>query len=91
MKEGTIPSVNSDALGSSSESLSVTQDSTRIRKNEEADKEKLDYLNLKMEEVRKKQRMKKVLQADLMNKGASAKMAQSYVMSLDSENLSRFR
>jgi len=35
--------------------------------------------------------MKRVLAVDLIKKGASTKMAQSYVMSLDNEDLTRVK
>jgi len=39
--------------------------------------------------VRKKQRTKRIIMDDLINKGATAQMAQSYVINLDSEDLTR--
>jgi len=35
----------------------------------------MSKLNLKLEEIRKKQRMKRILEEDLVNKGATAQMA----------------
>ena len=49
--------------------------------------EKLTQLNIKLEQVRRKQRIKKLLQEDLIKKGASAADAQSYITSLDKKDL----
>ena len=49
----------------------------------------MSKLNLKLEEIRKKQRMKRILEEDLVNKGATAQMAQSFVMNLDQQDLKR--
>ena len=46
-------------------------------------------MNQKLNEVRKKQRIKRILKEDLISKGASAHMAQSYVMNMDGEDLTR--
>ena len=51
--------------------------------------ERLTQLNLKLEQVRRKHRIKKLLEEDLIKKGASAASAQSYITSLDRKDLHR--
>ena len=48
-------------------------------------------MNLKLEQVRRKQRIKRFLAADLIKKGATAHMAESYVMSLGNDDLTRMK
>ena len=46
---------------------------------------------MKLEAVRKKQEMRRVLEEDLIKKGATAEMAQSYLINLDDKDLTRVR
>ena len=47
-------------------------------------------VNKKLEEVRRRQRVKHVLQQELIAKGASAQSAESYIMSLEKADLTRY-
>ena len=46
---------------------------------------------MKLEAVRRKQEIRRVLEEDLIKKGATAQMAQSFVMNLDNKDLTRVR
>ena len=45
----------------------------------------------KLQQVWRKKRVKQVMQQELVNKGATAQVAQSYVMSLENDDLQRYQ
>ena len=46
---------------------------------------------MKLEAVRRKQQIRRVLEEDLIKKGATAEMAQSFLISLDDKDLTRVK
>ena len=64
---------------------------TRRQQKKDEQQERLTQLNMKLEAVRRKQEIRRVLEEDLIKKGATAQMAQSFVMNLDNKDLTRVR
>lgn len=67
-----------------------TQNKLARKKRLLEEQEKLRKVNKKLEEVRRRQRVKHVLQQELIAKGASAQSAESYIMSLEKADLTRY-
>ena len=53
--------------------------------------EKMNQLNDKLEQVKRKRRIKQLVAEDLVRKGASASLAKSYVISLEEDDLKRIK